>query len=43
MSDPKMALRLILTGAGPRLAIGAVIVALLWLGFFWATATPGAL
>ncbi|MEO0913507.1 MAG: hypothetical protein AAFY59_11040 [Pseudomonadota bacterium] len=35
-------LRLLLVGAGPRLAIAALIVALLWMGFLWATATPGA-
>jgi len=35
-------LRLLLLGAGPRLAGAAAVVALLWLGFFWATSTPGA-
>ena len=35
-------LRLVLLGAGPRLAGAAVIVALLWLGFFWATSSMGA-
>ena len=34
-------LRLLLLGAGPRLAGAAAIVALLWLGFAWATSTPG--
>ncbi len=36
-------LQLLLVGVGPRLAIAALIVAALWLGFFWATSTPGAL
>lgn len=36
-------LRLLLVGAGPRLAVAAVIVATLWLGFLWATTNPGAL
>ncbi len=35
--------RLLLLGAGPRLAGAALIVAALWAGFFWATSTPGAL
>lgn len=43
MSAGRTALRLLLIGAGPRLLGAAVIVALLWLGFFWATRTPGAL
>jgi hypothetical protein len=34
--------RLLLTGAGPRLAGAAVIVLLLWAGFFWAITPPGA-
>lgn len=34
-------LHLLLVGAGPRLAGAALIVAALWAGFFWATATPG--
>lgn len=33
--------RLLLVGAGPRLLGAAVVAALLWAGFFWATATPG--
>ncbi|MEM9707555.1 MAG: hypothetical protein AAF871_02095 [Pseudomonadota bacterium] len=37
------AIGLLLAGAGPRLAGAALIVAALWVGFFWATATPGAL
>ena len=28
-------------GAGPRLLGAALIVAVLWAGFFWATSTPG--
>lgn len=36
-------LRLLLVGAPPRLAMAALVVAALWVGFFWATATPGAL
>ncbi|MEO0487354.1 MAG: hypothetical protein AAF092_15720 [Pseudomonadota bacterium] len=34
---------LLLSGAAPRLAAVAVIVALLWAGYFWVIATPGAL
>ena len=34
---------LLLLGAGPRLAGAALIVAVLWAGFFWATSTPGRL
>lgn len=30
-------LRLLLLGAGPRLAASALIAAVLWAGFFWAT------
>ncbi|MCR9086868.1 MAG: hypothetical protein NXH97_09010 [Rhodobacteraceae bacterium] len=33
-------LRLLLLGAGPRLAGAAIVVALLWSAFFWATSTP---
>jgi len=36
-------IRLLLVGATPRFAIAALIVGALWLGFFWATSTPGAL
>lgn len=36
-------LGLLLLGAGTRLAMAALVVALIWLGFFWATGTPGAL
>ena len=39
---PQM-LRLLLIGAGPRLVGAALIAALLWAGFFWATSTLGAL
>lgn len=35
------AMRLLLVGAGPRLAVACLIVAGLWLGFFWATTVPG--
>ena len=42
MTSWRPALRLLLLGAGPRLAGAAVIVALLWLGFVWATSSPGA-
>lgn len=37
------ALRLLLVGIAPRLAIAAAVVACVWLGFWWATATPGGL
>ncbi|MEM6634489.1 MAG: hypothetical protein AAF667_01240 [Pseudomonadota bacterium] len=43
MSDKRAAFRLILIGAGPRVAVGLLIIGLLWLGFFWATANPGPL
>ena len=43
MMEHLTAARLLLVGAGPRLAGAALIVAVLWAGFFWATATPGAL
>lgn len=36
-------IRLLLVGALPRLVGAAMIVALLWLAFVWATSTPGAL
>lgn len=36
-------LRLLVLGVAPRLAVAALLVAMIWLGFFWATATPGAL
>ncbi|MCY3879104.1 MAG: hypothetical protein OXF74_07990 [Rhodobacteraceae bacterium] len=34
-------LRLLPLGVWPRLAAAALIVALLWAGFIWATFTPG--
>ncbi len=43
MRAPGQELRLLLLGSGPRLAVAALVVALLWLGYFWATATPGGL
>ena len=43
MKERPSTLRLLLLGAGPRLIGAALIVALLWAGFFWATSTPGAL
>lgn len=43
MSYDVSAVRLLLVGALPRLTVASLIVALLWLGFFWATSTPGAL
>ncbi len=42
MSD-RFGLRLLLVGAAPRVGIALLVVGLLWAGFFWATATPGAL
>ena len=39
----KAGIGLLLAGAGHRLALAAVIVLVLWLGFLWATAQPGAL
>ncbi|MEO1706009.1 MAG: hypothetical protein AAFR53_06455 [Pseudomonadota bacterium] len=43
MSDRSKAIGLLLVGSGTRILGAALIVALLWGGFFWATATPGAL
>ncbi|MEM6608091.1 MAG: hypothetical protein AAF689_05875 [Pseudomonadota bacterium] len=43
MTPKNRTLGLLLVGAGPRLAMAALIMAVLWAGFFWATATPGAL
>ena len=34
-------IRLLPLGAGPRLLGAALIVAVLWGAFFWATSTPG--
>jgi hypothetical protein len=33
--------RLLLTGIGPRLAVAILVSAVLWGGFFWATAGVG--
>lgn len=35
--------RLLLVGVLPRLLVAAGVISALWLGFFWATGTPGAL
>ena len=35
--------RLLLVGVLPRLLVAAAVVVALWLGFLWATITPGAL
>lgn len=44
MNQPRISsIRLLLLGAGPRLAGAALVIAALWAGFFWAIATPGAL
>lgn len=43
MNNRRTAFRLLLVGAGPRLAGAAFLILLLWLGFYWATSTPGAL
>ena len=42
MSTKNQGLRLLLMGAGARLGGAALVVALLWAGFFWATSSPGA-
>jgi len=42
MTAHRAMVRLLLLGAGPRLAGATLIVAALWAGFFWATSTPGA-
>ena len=34
---------LVSMGAGARLVVAALVVAAIWTGFLWATATPGAL
>jgi len=34
--------RLLLVGAGSRLMIATFFIAAIWLGYFWATAAPGA-
>ena len=43
MSEGRTAKRLLLIGAGPRVAGAMVIIVFLWLGYLWATATPGSL
>jgi len=40
MSKNDRSLNLLLTGAGPRLSVAAVIILFLWAGFFWATGLP---
>lgn len=42
MTAKSPTLRLLLTGIWPRLAIAALILCALWLGFFWAITPPGA-
>ena len=41
--NTRPAFRLLLAGAGARLALAALIILALWVGFFWATGRPGAL
>ena len=43
MSQRTRGLGLLLVGAVQRLAVVAVLVAGLWVGYFWVIATPGAL
>ncbi len=43
MTPRARTLQLLLVGVGPRLSVAGLIIAVLWLGFFWATSTPGAL
>jgi hypothetical protein len=43
MKPPSSGFHLLLSGVVPRLAVAGLIVAALWLGFVWATSTPGAL
>ncbi len=43
MTRDRGMLRLLLVGAGPRIAGAALVVALIWAGFFWATSSPGPL
>ena len=43
MIKDRAMLRLLLVGAGPRIAAALIVVALLWAGFFWATSSPGGL
>jgi hypothetical protein len=42
MTGMRPMVRMLVLGAGLRLAGAALVVALLWAGFFWATSTPGA-
>ena len=42
MKRENISLRLLLVGAGPRLAVACLVVAALWLGFLWATTKFGA-
>ena len=42
MKRENVSLRLLLIGAGPRLAVACLVVAVLWLGFLWATTKFGA-
>ncbi|MGK7907014.1 MAG: hypothetical protein AB4040_07255 [Synechococcus sp.] len=37
----KQSLRLLMLGAGHRLAAASLVVAALWAGFYWATSMPG--
>jgi len=32
-----------MAGVGPRLGTAVIVAAVLWLGFFWATSSPGGL
>ena len=38
MKQNKISMRLLLVGVGPRLTFACLVVAAIWLGFFWATA-----
>mgnify|MGYP000034989912 FL=1 len=42
MKRENISLRLLLVGAGPRLAVACLVVTALWLGFLWATTKFGA-
>ena len=43
MSKAGNNVRLLLVGTGPRLLGAVVVVVLMWIGFLWATSTPGGL
>lgn len=43
MTPHQNGIRLLLVGAGLRLALAVAIIVALWLGFLWATWSPGAL